>query len=217
MAIDINFVKQSVELLSNKVQSTGSITITDFNNASQIALFDEIKAQRKQYESNLISSDNLSSLKKVANLQVPSNGLVTQPSDYLYYSTARVKYFVDNQPKEIDVDVIKENELGQRLSSQVNPVTKRFPVLVLRNNAFQVYPTDVNYLVLTYIKVPATPVWAYTTSNGRPVYDSANSVNFELPTELTNDIIYRICQTLGIRIKRQDLIQYGIAKEQEIS
>jgi hypothetical protein len=217
MAIDINFVKTSVELISNKVQSTGAFTVNDFNNACEVAQLDEIKAQRKIFESGLISSDNLSSLKKVVSLQVSSSGVVVQPSDYLYYSTARVKYFVDNESKERDIDVVKENEVGFRLSSQVNPVSKRFPIMAIRNDSFQVFPSDVNNLVLTYIKTPTTPEWKYTTVSGRPVYDSATSVNFELPKELTTDIIYRICQILGIRVKRQDLVQYGIAKEQEIS
>lgn len=217
MAIDINFVKQSVELLSNKVQSTGAITIDDFNNAAEIAQLDEVKAQRKVFEGGLISSDNLSALKRTANLQVSTSGVVTQPTDYLYYSTARIKYFVDNVAHERDIDVVKENEVGFRLNSQINPVSKRFPIMTMRNGTFQVFPSDVNYLVLTYIKVPTTPVWGYTTTNGRPVYDSSSSTNFELPKELTTDIIYRICQILGIRVKRQDLVQYGIAKEQEIS
>tara|TARA_S200002703_G_scaffold159766_2_gene174607 strand:+ start:2154 stop:2807 length:654 start_codon:yes stop_codon:yes gene_type:complete len=217
MAIDINFVKTSVELISNKVQSTGAFTVNDFNNACEIAQLDEIKVQRKIFESGLISSDNLSSLKKVVSLQVSSSGVVVQPSDYLYYSTARVKYFVDNESKEKDIDVVKENEVGFRLNNQINPVSKRFPIMAMRNGTFQVFPSDVNYLVLTYIKVPTTPVWGYDLVNGRPDYNASKSTDFELPKELTTDIIYRICQILGIRVKRQDLVQYGIAKEQEIS
>jgi len=120
-------------------------------------------------------------------------------------------------PYEADIDIIKETELGLRFNSQINPISKRFPVLLLRSGGFQVYPTDLESLVLTYIKEPNDPVWAYTTVNGRPVYDSANSTDFELPSDLAPDIIYRVCQILGIRIRRQDLVQYGIVKEQETS
>lgn len=214
---DINFVKESVELISNKVQSTGTITIDSFNNAAKLAQLDEVKVQRKLYESGLISSDNLSSLKRVKNLQVSTSGVVIQPTDYLYYSSARVKYFVNDKPMESDVDVIKESELGLRLNSQINPLSKRFPALVTRNGEFQVFPAEVNYLVLTYLRNPSPPIWGYTMANNRPVYDATTSTQFELPDELAPDLIYRICQLLGIRIKRQDLVQYGIGKEQEIS
>lgn len=217
MAINVNFVKTSVELISNKVQSTGQITINDLNNAFKIAQLDEVKAQMSTYEEGIMTSDNLSDLKVTKSIQVSSTGFATEPSNYFYFSSARVKYYVDNVPYEADIDIIKETELGLRFNSQINPISKRFPVMLLRSGGFQVYPTDIESVVLTYIKEPSDPVWAYTTLNGRPVYDSANSTDFELPSDQATDIIYRVCQILGIRIRRQDLVQYGIVKEQETS
>lgn len=217
MAINVNFVKTSVELISNKVQSTGQITIDNLNNAFKIAQLDEVKAQMNTYEEGIMTSDNLSDLKRTKSIQVSNTGFVTEPSDYFYFSAVRVKYYLDNVPYEADIDIIKETELGLRFNSQINPISKRFPVMLLRSGGFQVYPTDIESVVLTYIKEPSDPVWAYTTVNGRPVYDSANSTDFELPSDLAPDIIYRVCQILGIRIRRQDLVQYGIVKEQETS
>jgi hypothetical protein len=72
---------------------------------------------------------------------------------------------------------------------------------------FEVLPSGVVQVKLTYLKVPPVPVWAFTIVSGEPVFDSANSVDFTLSETSLSDIVFKLCSYFGIEIKDGEIYQ----------
>jgi len=65
-----------------------------------------------------------------------------------------------------------------------------------------------------YIRKPATVSWNYVEINGVAMYNSANSIDFELHPSEENNLILKILQLAGVSIENIQL--YQIASQEEI-
>lgn len=213
MAVNVNDVKQLVEQLANKDQKTGYVTAARFNRYAKAAQLDIITNQRRMFEAGTISSDNLSSLKIRTSLNVdPTDGTLDTPSDYLYFSAMYVNAFYKNKRgQEFDllnaVEVVPDDQWAQRVSSQIAPPSKQYPVAVEYDGYFLFFPKDTGTVDLIYLKEPADPVWDFTISGNVQVYDAAGSTDFELPEQFRNDLAYKICEYLGITVQDANLFK----------
>jgi hypothetical protein len=63
--------------------------------------------------------------------------------------------------------------------------------------------------VLTYVKDAPQIVWAYTTVSGRPVYDSASSVQPVWDNVDLLEIIARALKLIGLNLQDGQLEQYA--------
>lgn len=227
MAISINDVKQLVEDLAKKDQKTDYIKAAVFNRYAKAAQLDIINQQRNTFEMGSISSDATSELKKRTTVNVdPTTGQLSQPSDYLYVSALYKNVFNTNSrgdvfPTTNPVELVTDNELGNRLSSRVSPPTTQRPISVEYDGYFQIYPKEVGLMELVYIKEPLDPWWNYTVSSNVQVYaatggsttnpnsgvTAGDSTDFELPLQLRNELVYKICEYLGISVRQADLTQ----------
>jgi hypothetical protein len=212
MAIDINEIKERVEVIAAKDQKTIYLNAAKFNKYAPIALDKIINEQRRKFEADLMSSDAVSELKVIRDYQVPSNGRLTKPSDYLYFVNSDVNSFYVNKNKEQvatrnSVDFMSESQYSNRVSSRVSPPTKQRPIMKEDNGHFQFFPFNVGIVSLSYLREPNTPVWAFTVVNNEQVYDAGNSVDFDLPYQFKDDLIWSICELLGVTVRQPDLIQ----------
>lgn len=225
MAVNVNDVKQLVEQLANKDQKTGYVTAARFNRYAKAAQLDIITNQRRMFEAGTISSDNLSDLKTRTSLNVdPTDGTLTTPTDYLYFSAMYVNAFYKNkQGKEFDllnaVEVVPDDQWAQRLSSQIAPPSKQYPIAVEYDGFFTFFPKDAGTVDLVYLKEPLDPWWNYTVSSNVQVYAATGgsttnpndggtgSTQFELPEQFRNDLAYKICEYLGITVQDANLFQ----------
>ena len=89
--------------------------------------------------------------------------------------------------------------LSQAADSSADPVTLTFA-------------TD--DIKCDYIRKPATVSWNYVEINGVAMYNSANSVDFELHPSEENNLILKILQLAGVSIKSIEL--YQVASQEEI-
>jgi len=213
MAEEINFIYQRVQDLANKDQASDYISPEDFNREIKQAQMDEIAEQRQRFEAGFISSDNLTGIKKTKDLFVPSNGLVSKPSDYLFFDTATIEYYYKdangNQQKSTrGVELISDAELGQRLTSQIKKVDSKHPVCVLRGSDIQVFPQQINKVKLYYIYKPEDPNWTYDVVDEEPVFNSSllGYQNISLSWQLVPSLIRRVCSQLGIALRQGDLV-----------
>jgi len=90
---------------------------------------------------------------------------------------------------------------------------------------FDVYPTDINNITLTYIKEPLQPWWNYTLSGSTPVFaetggtttnpnagvTAGDSTDFEVQD--FEDLVWRICKYMGIEIRERDL--YNLSNQEQ--
>lgn len=226
MPVSVNEVKQDVELLSAKDQKTTYLSSTKFNKYAQLALDIVYRNKRRQFESSSMSSDELSELKVTKSLNVGLDGILNKPSDYSYFSAAyKTSFFSDKNGNQTaltnSVDLVRDNELGERLGNQFKPPTKEHPIMSDNDSTFQFYPKTVGNISLTYLKVPLKPFWNYNVSSNQEVYaatggdgtnpnsgvTAGNSTDFELPAELKPDLVFTICELLGITVRQPDLFQ----------
>ena len=224
MSVSINTVKKGVELLAAKDQKTIYLNAAKYNVYAPMALDKVINDQRRKYEADSMSSDAFSELKTSKMVSVNSSGVMTKPTDYLYFDTAMVSSYYNNKngleyySKNV-VDLVRDSEISSRLSSIVNKPTKSSPIISTTSNGFKVYPKDTGIIELFYIKKPSIPFWNYTTSSNEQVYaasggelvnpndSGSTSTDFQLPAQFTDDLIWTICEYLGVTVRQADLIQ----------
>jgi hypothetical protein len=212
MADEINFIKERVEDLGNKYQAFGYLTPEEFNREIKQAQMDEISEQRLRYEMGTISSDNLDSLKTTANISVSGSGVMTKPADYLFFDSAQyVVFYTDSKGIQkqtiVPIEPVTTNQEADRVSSELNPPNRYFPICVLKDTTIQFHPQTLGNVKLNYLKLPPDPVWGYTTVSGQPVYNSGTSTNVVLPFQLIPNLIRRVCTQLGIQVRQADIVQ----------
>jgi hypothetical protein len=226
MPISVNEIKERVELIASKDQKTIYLNADKFNKYAPVALDKILQQQRVKMEAGLMSSDALDDLKVRADYVVPTNGQLAKPADYLYYDIAVVNAFNVNKNGEQfitknPVDYVTDSEFAYRVSSRVSPPTKERPIVYGIEGYWQFYPNNVGIVTLQYIKEPLQPFWNYTVSSNQQVYaetggvltnpnagvTAGDSTDFELPYQFKDDLIFTICELLGVTVRQPDLVQ----------
>jgi len=62
-------------------------------------------------------------------------------------------------------------------------------------------------VLISYIKKPTKPNWAYVVVNNKPLYNSSQAVNFELHASEETELVYRILALAGVAIEKPQLTQ----------
>lgn len=227
--MNIDEVYKFMSFISNKSQS-GNLTPKDFNSILPRAFsewvmkrYHNVKAQLPNGEALIswqqnqkISDDLKFLLTKLGSVVVSPDGTVDLPADYLHLSSLRYRYtYLDNGTLKVledDVDVVRDSEIGGMLGSYIfkkHIDAKKKVIAAIYSTYIQFYPNDIQTAIVTYLRKPIDPVWAFTVVNGRPVYDPANSVDLEAPDEAANEIMMMALSYLGINLREQELIQYS--------
>lgn len=218
MSININTIKEICELVVNKNQS-GSLTPARFNTACQSVNWEwfnfcygqPVLSKNGQQSNDMFwqstekITNNLRPFIKKVVLQIDPTGKANKPTDFVQTSSVRYWYGT----KQISVDFANDGDLEEYVGTELLAPTKQFPVYAVYHDRLQFYPKDLGRVEFTYLRTPATPVWGYTTVNGRPVYDPTTSVDFEFPEENINEIVSRICKLWGINIREQQIQQFA--------
>jgi hypothetical protein len=217
--INIDLAYKISNRLLNDNQITDRFPPEDWNRYATLAQLEALNALRKAFESSSINTDNIAEL-KVRKQFILDNGRLTKPDDYLFFSAPLTRvWYKDGQGIQRTslrpVDFVTDNELGDRLNSQFDKPTYEYPIVQDISGYLQFYPEDLTMADLMYIREPREPKWAYTEVDGEAVYDPINSVDFELPINMTGEIIYRIMQYMGVNVRSADAVQYAISKEQQ--
>lgn len=210
--MNINEGYRFVQFLANQTQS-GNIKPNDFNLASERAQIQLFYTERQKWQDTQIITDALSPFLTNVVLPVALNGQVLYPSDYAGTSSVRHIYYLKsstaNNPKSIavTVDEMNDNAIGDVISSQIVMPTKRYPRIAYYSNYMQIYPRDLGSIDFTYLREPQKPVWGYNIVNNNPVYNAANSFDWEFLDQYHNAIVMIICEFLGMNIREADVVQ----------
>lgn len=210
--VNVNTVKQELQDIARKQQTTGYLTAAKFNRYAAQAQREECLSQREKYESGEQSSDAFSLLKKSTQVNIDSSGYFAKPSDYMFYDVSEVVSYAkdlnDNYGQIVKpLRFMSSAEWSVKKSNQFERPTKVRPIAVETATGFNVYPINPFRVVLHYIAIPADPVWGFTMVDGREVYSSGTSTQFSLPDYLTNNIIWRIARYMGLTVAQPDLVQ----------
>ena len=242
MAVNVDSVYQKVLAIANKEQR-GYITPLEFNllaNQAQDAIFEQyfydIKQWNDQKAGNATEySDMLDVLAekispfeqyKQATSSVAGNE-VTLPTDV--YRLGTVFYAVGGA-YDVEVERVEKNDfLYMERTALFNPPKTR-PVYVRKSDtALKLFPATntpayaTSNVTCNYIKKPAEVYFGYVLipqsqgGNEYPLYDAANSVDFELHQSEENTLVYKILELAGVVLNKPGLIQIAAGEEQQIT
>lgn len=124
---------------------------------------------------------------------------------------------------EIVYDMEKANLL---LNSNLSTPTEDFPVALV-HELIEVFPTTINNIKIVYYRLPGSydvrgtasilsPSYAYRQSGNDPsqhIFDPDASYDFMLPEEMFPEIVYEMAKLIGLRLRDQDLLDYGKQEE----
>lgn len=232
MAVSIDTVYQKVLAILNKEQR-GYITPQEFNlfaNQAQLDLFEQYFYDINQFSripgNDTEYSDMLNLLNEKINIfeanasLVYSNNHFALPDDLyrigtIIYSRTTTDGFNVTTTEQIEAEKINKNEFLYINSSPLTKPTDTRPIFTSDSSGIKVYGgaeliTDIS---CNYIKKPATPEWAYQMVYGEALYDSTNSVDFELHASEETELVIKILGMAGLLIK--DLQMYQLAEAED--
>lgn len=167
------------------------------------------------YEQTSTISDELAPLVEQEQYRNPGEA-INKPSDYLYFiNTEAYIYYNDGTEAWVPVILTTQAEKNKKLNSTIIYPRHTAPICVNTGDRLEIYPSDLLTVRLTYLRKPEPPVWAYTVSNNRPVYDPVNSQGFELPETVHNEIVERVLSYIGISTRDNNLYQASENSQQK--
>ena len=181
---------------------------------------------RISYEKTQKVIDDLRHLKEVRRIPVTSgefaipnnvelDALGAVMPEYLHLSTITYTKLLNRdcengvEIRKRAVDVVKDDELANRLDSSLVPPTATYPIANIQNSYVRVYPETIKEVEVVYLRQPNVPNWGFTVVSNRFVYDASSSVDLDIPKEAMNEVAMMFLSYLGLRIRENQLVQYA--------
>ena len=216
MAISIDTVYQKVLALANKEQR-GYITPQEFNlfaDQAQFEIFEEwfydlnqqARIPGNEYiyaDTDDILEDKIQFFETINSIGITSSMSL---SNLDIYQITRVEYN-GNECEILKTKDFERCKTGGPLTLPNNdrPLANiRYDSLTVIGSTGVITPDNVYY-----IRKPTTPTWGYVVVGGKAMYDSLNSIDFEIHSSEENKLIYKILKFAGISIQREDLTRSG--------
>jgi hypothetical protein len=211
MGLNIDKVYRFVQFVSNK-EFRGWVNPDEFNLGAEIAqltLYSEFEAEYAATKK--IATDMRPFLGD--NSVAPTAGAVLYSaidSDFRHpisaYKTS------DYKP----VTEIKEADLPKTLDSTIIAPTEDYPGVAYRDLSATIFPPSLtDEITFVYLKKPTVPDWVDTGAGSRPIYDSGSSVDFDFEEPMFMQIASRILSHVGVNLKEEQLVQYGVAFQEK--
>ncbi len=112
-----------------------------------------------------------------------------------------------------EVEEVQQNELLYMNQSKLTAPKQNRKVYVRTGDKSIVITPTTGSVTYTYIRTPSKPSWGYVVVNERAMYDSSNTVNFDLHQAEESELVYRILAFAGISMKKPDLTQAAVGME----
>lgn len=209
MALGVDDVLQESLRQLNKNQISGYLNGNEYNNIIERVNLDWFNDNASLYESSGKNTDDMKVLKATTNIMVTS-GVGPLPTDYYHYDKVQHRYYKPDGTSEmrpLDDKTTSDPDFGFFAASN------KYPAFEVKGGNIEVEPKSINQITLDYLRYPATPVWGYTISGGREVYDASTSTDFELPEYAFSDIVNRVVALVSVSIKDQIGLMYSAQNE----
>lgn len=181
----------------------------------QISLYSDIQPQ---YATSQHIKDALAPFRRTWNF-TPSDtvsGVIPVPSNlnYLNLLSITISYDISGRTMYAPVTMVNEDEIGNRLNSQIDPVTVTSPIgEQLAPGFFRLFPLSGYTGDIKFFRRPAAPHFVYTTISERViVYDDAASTQLEWPENWQNAVLLKALNSAGINLDDQEIQQFSEMK-----
>lgn len=143
-----------------------------------------------------------------------TGGAGTLPTNFLHFGKC---HYISGSDA-IPIELVSTQESAQRRYNTITTPTTRFPIMELTGSTtFQVYPTTITPIYLSYIKKPTAASYVLVSENGVLSYDSTLSVQPEWGVFKHNDYIRHILKYLGISVNDMNIVQYTEQKQAQVN
>lgn len=215
--------------LANKEQK-GFITPDVFNSFAIVAqkniineMFRELEGARRkgvtgqdlprrksQYQS---VKEDLGRFVAIKNLYAEAvNAYVQDSGIFMIPQDCRKIINVRTQAKAI-VDLVYDVETMEHIvSSDLSAPTATFPAALI-TDVIELSPASVNNVTITYYRNPLVNPQLVTAPNN--TFNTATSVDFDLPEDYTSEVVYEIAKLLGVRLRDQNIQVFGEKEAQQ--
>jgi hypothetical protein len=218
----INRIYEVLKQFSGKDYASGHFSIDEFNRYAEIVQGELLNEKFNSFGADSydksIQSD-VSPFRVTVDLYKSSKtsiyAVFDKPSDYRFFSSARGVDTSSGKVRIVDIDLVRDFEVGERMSSEIDVPTLTYPIIIEYGTYLGVAPREINNISLTYIKTPEAPVYGSAIVNNRPVFDASTSVDFTFGDVMYDEITMRMAKYLGVQIREQELFQYSQVKEQD--
>jgi hypothetical protein len=205
VAKKIKEIHDQINLLTAKGR-TGYHSPTEIDIAVYMAskaLYNELY---QVYEETNEISDSMSSFLSSPTLLTLTSGQATIPDDFIH-EVGNIS--ANGKP----VKRVTHAQLSKRLVSALTPPSADYPICVFYSSFIKFYPTTITNVYMTYLKKPVQPVYAFTVSSGRPVYDDDNSVDIEWGHDDIIRVTNKALEILAQNLSDPMLSQYSKDKD----
>lgn len=228
--MDLKVIHDTILFYLNKEQN-GFVTHGEIDNVldkAQLVLFNQYhtnpklpsQAQAALYGESQRIDDALSTFKAkytFTALTTPS-GVITLPSDYMHLLSCYTTVFNPTLSRNVysGVQVLSEEELIERLESQVIPVSVDDPIAIMNSqNKIQLFPETGQIGGVYYLRRPIAPVFVYSQSGRTVTYNQAGSTQLEWRDFDINNIISIALSYYGLNLSSAEVMQFAQLKTQE--
>lgn len=225
--MDINDVHRVILFILDKEQN-GFVShgeIDDMLDRAQMILFNSYfnnpklpaSAQPQVYAENQRVHDSLSPFKDkytFTTVDTPS-GVLTLPSNFMHLLGMYTSVYSSGLGRNVysAVQVLNEEELIERLESQVIPVSVDDPICIMnKQNKIQLFPEVAQSGAVYFLRKPVKPVFGYTSSGRVITYNAGTSTQLEWKESDIQNIIVTALSYLGINLSSADVVQYAEGK-----
>lgn len=239
--VSVKTVLDLINFISNKETAGNTMKIDEFNTLCKGVNVDIFKQcyglpeeyrpgqpmPRMAYEITKKLMDDLHFLKvrtgvEVSPMILDQYGRADIPSNYLHLSSALYNEVVSNECNEFvikprDIELLTDAQRGNRLSNSITMPTKQDPCMAMFNTYFEFYPKDLREVEMTYLRMPAIPIYGYTIDEETDeyVYDPNTSQDFEFPEDKLMDIVRITLSYIQINLQNFQITSYIEAAKEE--
>ena len=198
--------------------------LTELVDNGQMALYSDLQPQ---YATSQRIKDALAPFRRTWDF-TPTNtisGIVPVPSNLyiLNLLDVRIEYTISNVTRYVSLEFPNEDELSDRLNSQIDPVTITSPLgeiietvqvsSTLKNYYIRVYPAAGYTGRVTFLRRPVKPNFVYTLISDRViVYDDAASTQLEWPENWQNALLLKSLESAGINLTDREIQEFSQTK-----
>ena len=120
-------------------------------------------------------------------------------------------------PNGYELTELSKKDISYTQNSTLLKASFRRPTYYRQSSGvLRILPTTANAVSypIHYYKKPSDPKWAYILINEKPLWDSTNSVDFELHLSEEEKLVTRILELSGLTIRDEDVAQAAMIDKQ---
>lgn len=155
-------------------------------------------------------------------VNITSYGIVTLPSTYMHFISMYTTMYNSALGRNVysAVQVLNEEELIERLNSQIIPVSEDDPIAIMNSqNKIQLFPEAASSGGVYYFRRPLAPKFDYVIAGRTVIYKPVGdlgslSVNLEWKDIDIANVIAIALSYFGLNLSSADIMQFAEAKIQ---